>query len=100
ETEARASWMPLIVIAAAQLLLVFNLAALKVSVDAIAESLGTSASAVKTAIVLHFLVVAAFIMLGARTTQRFGGSRVFRASAATMSVAMMMMAIARDAGAM
>ncbi|MFS8606964.1 MAG: MFS transporter [Gammaproteobacteria bacterium] len=100
EAEARASWTPLVVIALAQLLLVFNLATLKVSVDAIAESLGTSASAVKTAIVLHFLVVAAVIMLGARMTERFGGRRVFRATAATMGVAMMLMAFARDAGTM
>src|SRR5690606_26414295 len=84
ETEARASWLPLVVIALAQLALVFNLATLKVSVDAIAESLGTSASAVKTSIVLHSLVVAAFIMLGARLTQRFGSHRVFRTTTATM----------------
>src|SRR5690606_39835288 len=100
ESQARASWTPLVVIALAQLLLVFNLATLKVSVDAIAESLGAPASAVKTAIVLHFLVVAAFIMLGARMTERFGGRRVFRATAATMGAAMMLMAVARDAGTM
>lgn len=97
ETEARASWLPLVVIALAQLALVFNLATLKVSVDAIAESLGTSASAVKTSIVLHSLVVAAFIMLGARLTQRFGSHRVFRTTTATMGAAMMVMAVARDA---
>ena len=100
EAEARASWMPLIVITLAQLLLVFNLATLKVTVDAIAEGLGTSPSAVKTAIVLRFLVVAAFIMLGARMTQRFGGRRVFRATVAAMGVAMALMAFARAAGAM
>ena len=99
EAETRASWIPLLVIALAQLLLVFNLATLKVSVDPIAESLGTSASAVKTAIVMHFLVVAAFIMLAARIAQRFGGRRVFRATAATMGAAMVLMAAARDTGA-
>src|SRR5690554_364240 len=99
EAEARASWMPLIVIALAQLLLVFNLATLKVSVDPIADSLDTSASAVKTAIVLHFLVAAAFVMLGARIAQRFGGRRVFRATAATTGAAMVLMAAARDARA-
>lgn len=98
EAEARASWMPLVVIAFAQLLLVFNLTTLKVSVDAIAEDLGTSASPVKTAIVLHFLVVAAFIMLGARITQRFGGRRVFRATAAVLAAAMLLMAAARTPG--
>lgn len=100
EAEARASWIPLIVIALAQLLLVFNLTTLKVSVDAIAEGLGTSAGPVKTAIVVHFLVVAAFIMLGARMTQRFGARPVFRATAAMMGAAMVLMAAARNAGAM
>lgn len=96
EADAHASWMPLIVIALAQLLLVFNLATLKVSVDAIADSLGTSPGAVKTALVVHFLVVAAFIMLGARMTRRFGARRVFRATVATMGAAMVLMAFARD----
>ncbi len=98
--EKRVSWMPLIVVTLAHLLLVFNLTTLKVSVDALAEGLGTSASSVKTAIVLHFLVVAAFIMLGARMAQRFGPRRVYRATAATMAVAMVLMAAARDAGSM
>ncbi|HEX7080454.1 MAG TPA: MFS transporter [Gammaproteobacteria bacterium] len=100
EAEARASWMPLVVIALAQLLLVFNLTTLKVSVDAIAEGLGTPASSVKTAIVLHFLVVAAFIMLGARIAQRFGARHVFRATALMLTAAMALTAAARNAGAM
>lgn len=78
--EPRGPWLPLVVVSLAQLLLVINVAAIKVSVDAIAEGLGTGANSVKTALIVYSLVVAGFVMLGARIGQRFGSRRVFRAT--------------------
>ena len=60
----RASWMPMVVIAAAQIMLVFNVSTLQVSIDAIAASFNAPATTVGTAIVTYALVVAGFIMLG------------------------------------
>lgn len=83
----------MIVVAMAQLLLLFNITALKVSIDSIAESLGTPASTVKTAIVTYSLVVAGLIMPGTRIGQRFGVRRVFRATVALFGAGMAIMAL-------
>jgi predicted MFS family arabinose efflux permease len=91
----RASWAPMFVIAMGQIVLVFNITALQVSIEGVIASFGTSASKVKTAIVVYALVVAALIMLGARLRERFGARQVFRATLAVFAVAMAMMAFCR-----
>ncbi|HEX7036625.1 MAG TPA: MFS transporter [Pseudomonadales bacterium] len=96
----QASWVPLIVVVAAQVLVIFNVAAVKVSIDGIATSLAAPANAVKTALVTHLLVIAAFIMLGNRLRQRFGARRVFRVMAASYAVAMAIMVVSPGAAAL
>jgi len=56
----------MIVIALAQILMIFNISSLQVSIEGIVSSFGTPATTVGTAIVTYSLVVAGFIMLGAR----------------------------------
>lgn len=97
EQVERAAWAPAIVVALAQLLLAFNLTTLKVSIEAVADALDTPASRVKTAIVVHTLVVAGLIMLGARIKQRVGARRVFRTAVAAFGAAMVLMAVCRSA---
>lgn len=89
----RNSWMPMVVIVMAQIMMIFNVSTLQVSMDAIAGSLGAPPTAIGTAIVTYALVVAALILLGARFAQRLGSRRVFRASVALFGASMAVMAV-------
>lgn len=93
--ERRASWAPMLVIGMGQIVLVFNITALKVSIEGVIESFGTSASKVRTAIVVYSLVVAALILLGARLRERLGAREVFRGTLALFALAMAIMASCR-----
>jgi MFS family permease len=87
----RASWMPLVVIIMAQMLMVFNITTLQVSIDGIASTFNRSATIVGTAIVAYSLVVAGFIMVGAKVARIYGSRRVFRATVLIFGVAMLIM---------
>jgi MFS family permease len=88
-----ASWTPMLVIGLAQIMMIFNISTLQVSIDGIASSLSTSATTVGTAIVTYALVVAGLILLGARIAQIFGSRRVFRASVVVFGAGMAIMAL-------
>jgi MFS family permease len=89
--------MPLIVIILAQISLNFNLSTLQVSVDGIGSSLHQPATTVGTAIVAYSLVVAGFLMVGARIAGMYGGRRVFRAAQVVFAGAMTLMAFSPSA---
>jgi MFS family permease len=93
ETPARPSWLPMIIVAMAQTLLVFNITALKVSIEDIASTLRASAASVTTAIVAYCLVVAAFILLGAKIAPSHGARRIFRATVILFAAAMALMTV-------
>ncbi|HEY3515782.1 MAG TPA: MFS transporter [Gammaproteobacteria bacterium] len=90
--EPRASWLPLVIIAMAQIFMIFNVSTLQVSIEGIASSFNTSATTVGSAIVAYALVVAAFILLGARIAQMLGSRRVFRISVLLFGAGMAIMA--------
>ena len=54
--EPQASWLPMLVIAMAQILMIFNVSSLQVSIDGIVSSFRMPATAVATAIVTYSLV--------------------------------------------
>ena len=89
--QSQSSWLPIIVIALAQILMVFNVSSLQVSIEGIVSSFGTPATTIATAIVTYSLVVAGLIMLGARIGQMFGSRRVFRAAILVFAAAMLLM---------
>lgn len=93
DTEAapRASWMPLIVIILTQMLMVFNVTTLQVSIDGIASTFNRSATIVATAIVAYSLMVAGFIMVGAKIAGIYGSRRVFRLTVLLFGAAMLVM---------
>jgi predicted MFS family arabinose efflux permease len=95
--QPNSSWTPLVVIAITQILLAFNIIALKMSIDAIVASYEAPASAVKTSIVAYSLAVASCVMVGARIAFRFGSRRVFRTTMALFATAMLVIVISRDA---
>lgn len=96
----RLSWSPLIVISITQILLAFNLTALKVSIDAIVSTYQASPSAVKNAIVVYSLVVASCVLIGAKVATVFGARRVFRITIALFGGAMLAMVVGTDARVM
>ncbi len=87
----------MVVIALAQILMVFNISSLQVSIEGIVSSFRTPATTVGTAIVTYSLVVAGFIMLGARAGQMFGSRRVFRVMVLLFGAAMALMALSPGA---
>lgn len=91
--ELRASWLPMIVIAMAQILMSFNINALRVSVGGIVASFNTSPTTVGTAIVIHSLVVAGLVMLGAKIAALFGARSVFQATVVLFGGALTIMAL-------
>ena len=93
EVEPQASWLPMVVIALAQILMIFNVSTLQVSIDGIVSTFNIPATAVATAIVTYSLVVAGFIMMGARIGQMFGSRRTFRAMVLLFGLAMLVMAL-------
>src|SRR5262249_33953302 len=90
----------MVVIAMTQILMIFNVSALQVSIDGIATSFNAPATIVGTAIVTYSLVVAGFIMLGARASQILGARRVFRAMILLFAAAMTLMAFSPGPAAM
>lgn len=99
-SERRRSWLPMLVIALAQILLAFNINALRVSIGGIVSSFHTAPSTVGTAIVVHLLLIAGLVMLGARIATRFGPRRVFQATVVGFGIAMALMAVSPNADVM
>jgi len=95
--ELRASWLPMIVVALAQILMSVNINALRVSVGGRVVSFNTSPTTVGTAIVIHSLIVAGLVMLGAKIAAHYGARPVFQATAGLFGGAMMIMALSPSA---
>jgi MFS family permease len=93
DAASRSSWMSIVIIVMAQIMMVFNISTLQVSIEGIASSFGTSATAIGTVIVTYALTVAALILVGARIAQVVGSLRVFRISVAAFGVGMLVMAL-------
>jgi len=74
-------------------MMIFNIATLQVSIDGIASSFNFSATSIGSAIVAYSLVVAGFIMLGARIAQMLSSRRVFRMTVLAFGAAMAITAL-------
>ena len=93
EGRLQASSLPMIVIAMAQVLMAFNVNALRVSIGGIVASFDTSPTTVGTAIVTHSLVIAGLVMLGAKIGALYGPRLIFRATVLLFGGAMVMMTL-------
>jgi len=98
--ETKQSWVPMITIALAQILMSFNVASLPVAMGGMVQSFGVPPTTVATAIVMYSLSVAGFVMLGAKLNQRFGPLIVFRFSALLFAVAQTLMTFSPNATVM
>jgi hypothetical protein len=66
--EERASWIPMIAIALGQMIMSFNVASLPVAMGGMVKSFGVPPTTVATGIVAYSMLVAGFVMLGAKLT--------------------------------
>ena len=78
--ETRESWVPMMAIALGQMLMSFNVASLPVALGGMVNSFGVPPTTVATGIVAYSMLVAGFVLLGAKLVQRYGAARVFRAA--------------------
>ncbi len=72
------SWMPMVGLFLAQILMSFNVAALPISIGGMVNDFGVPPTTASTTIVVYGLVVAALVMTGAKLGQRVGWVTVFR----------------------
>jgi MFS family permease len=89
--EAQASWVPMIAIALGQMIMSFNVASLPVALGGMVKSFGVPPTTIATGIVAYSMLVAGFVMLGAKLAQRFGAVQVFRAAVVLFCVSQILM---------
>lgn len=70
-------WLVLIIMCAAQFIMVLDTTVMNVSVSAVVEDLDTSISTVQLAITLYTLVMGSFMLLGGRLGDIFGRKKIF-----------------------
>jgi predicted MFS family arabinose efflux permease len=97
DADVRESWIPMIAIALGQAIMSFNVAALPVSMSGMVASFGVPPTTVATGIVMYSLAVAGLVMLGAKLTQRFGATTMFRIVVAIYGVAQTLMTFSPNA---
>jgi MFS family permease len=93
ETILKASWLPMLIIALAQIQMGFNVSAIPVSIGKIVEEFDTSPSAVSTALVVYSLVVASLVMLGAKVGKLLGARLAFQIGVVLHGLSMALMAL-------
>lgn len=81
-------WLPLVVIASAQMLIVANRWALRISIGPIVAEFGTSATSVQSALVVYSLVTAAFMILAAKAGALYGSLPLFRGGVLLLGIAL------------
>jgi predicted MFS family arabinose efflux permease len=91
QSEAHASWVPMIAIALGQMIMSFNVASLPVALGGMVKSFGVPPTTVATGIVAYSMLVAGFVMLGAKLCQRYGATRVFRAAVVVFCISQFLM---------
>jgi predicted MFS family arabinose efflux permease len=100
QAEIQDSWTPMIAIALGQSIMSFNVASLPVAMGGMVKSFGVPPTTVATGIVAYSMLVAGFVMLGAKLNQRFGALPVFRAAVVLFGIAQVLMTFSVNAGMM
>ncbi|MGY4479811.1 MFS transporter [Bradyrhizobium sp. USDA 3364] len=98
--EERASWVPMIAIALGQMIMSYNVASLPVAMGGMVASFGVPPTTVATGIVAYSMLVAGFVMLGAKLAQRFGALQVFRIAVVLFCVSQLLMTFSPTATTM
>src|SRR6185436_18332199 len=70
-------WLPLMILAAAQFIMVLDSSVMNVSISQIVADLNTTVTGVQSAITMYTLVMAAFMLVGAKLGDILGRDRAF-----------------------
>jgi predicted MFS family arabinose efflux permease len=100
EVEAAQSWVPMIAIALGQMIMSFNVASLPVALGGMVKSFGVPPTTVATGIVAYSMLVAGFVMLGAKLGQRYGALQIFRTAVTVFGAAQVLMTFSPNAAMM
>ncbi|MFF7291969.1 MFS transporter [Microbacterium sp. NPDC008134] len=95
---AASSWLPMISLFMAQVLMSFNVAALPISIGGMVSEFGVPPTVASTTIVMYGLAVAALVMTGAKLGQRVGWVLIFRVVIALFAASSVLMLIAPSIG--
>lgn len=98
--EEKASWVPMMAIALGQMIMSFNVASLPVALGGMVKSFGVPPTTIATGIVAYSMLVAGFVMLGAKLVQRYGAARVFRVAVILFCAASTLMTFSPTANLM
>ena len=100
KSESHASWVPMIAIALAQVLMSYNVASLPVALGGMVASFNVPPTTVASGIVAYSMLVAGFVMLGAKLCQRYGALQIFRAMVVVFGLAQVLMTFSPNAALM
>lgn len=70
-------WIPLLILASAQFVMVLDTSVMNVAIEQVVKDLDTTIQGVQTAITMYTLVMAAFMLLGAKLGDVVGRNRTF-----------------------
>src|SRR3954463_977490 len=91
-------WLPLIILAMAQFVMVLDSSVMNVAISQIVDDLDTTIQGVQTAITLYTLVMAAFMLLGAKLGDILGRNRAFAIGLAIYGVGSLTTALSPNLG--
>lgn len=97
QTEVQESWVPMIAIALGQMIMSFNVASLPVALGGMVKSFNVPPTTIATGIVTYSMLVAGFVMLGAKLTQRYGALNVFRIAVLVFGAAQVLLTFSPNA---
>lgn len=95
--EERQPWTAMIAIALGQAIMSYNVASLPVALGPMVESFGVPPTTVATGIVAYSMLVAGFVMLGAKLVQRYGAVPVFRMAVVAFGISQVLMTFSVNA---
>lgn len=100
EVVENQSWIPMIAIALAQVMMSYNVASLPVAMGGMVQTFSVPPTTVATGIVTYSMIVAGFVMLGAKLNQRYGSLQIFRICVLLFGVAQLIMTLSPTASIM
>ncbi|MEU4016412.1 MFS transporter [Microbacterium sp. NPDC028030] len=98
QNPTKTSWLPMVSLFLAQVLMSFNVAALPISLGGMVSEFGVPPTVASTTIVMYGLAVAALVMTGAKLGQRVGWVLIFRVVVALFAGSAVMMLVAPTVG--
>ena len=91
-------WLPLAILGAAQFIMVLDSSVMNVSITQIVDDLGTTIQGVQLAITLYTLVMASFMLVGAKLGDIFGRDRTFAIGLAVYGLGSLITALSPNLG--